>query len=69
MNVDEKLYSCDASDDEVDEDPPQDDAPTLGVQISGQETRRRIKKLIERWRARGTTVSRAYAYELERLLD
>jgi len=62
------LLTTDTLDDEIDEDPAQD-APALGAGLADRETRRRAKKLIERWRGRGTSVARAYAYELEKALE
>ncbi len=67
VEIGEELYDCDASDGEIDEDPP-DEIQTLSAQVSGIETRRQVKKLIERWRSRGTPIAKAYAYELEQLL-
>lgn len=65
--INDDLLSWDSLEGEIDEDPP-DEIQTLNAQVSGIETRRQMKKLIERWRARGTPVAKAYAYELEQLL-
>lgn len=69
MIVNDELYSSDATDDEIDEDPAQDAGEPLANPLTEREARRRIKKLVERWRGRGTPVARAYAYELEKTFE
>ncbi len=67
MEPDESLRDNVALDDEIDEDPSQD-VIEMVTALGERELRRRVKKLIERWRNRGSIRDLAYAYELEKTL-
>lgn len=64
MNDETQFLSSDVLDDEIDEDPAQD---AFTSALTDHELRRRVKRLVERWRLRGTSVAKAYAYELENM--